>query len=115
MLVHHSVEILRDGRDTLPSLVSRVRKAAAGNPLAGVLEDRLIQSGYLDAHEPSYRRTGYLLRATEPFEVRDGFPRITETDLPNGIGGVRYTIAMAACAPFEVAMSSLTALLGSTE
>jgi hypothetical protein len=113
-LIHHSVEIVRDGLDTLPSLVSRVRREAVGHPQAATLEDRLIQSGYNDAHEPFYRRTGYLLRASVPFDVRDGFPRITETDLPNGIGGVRYTVAMAACTPFEVAMSSLSALLGST-
>jgi hypothetical protein len=111
-LVHHSVEIIRDGPNTLPALVARARNSAAGRASADVLEDRLVQSGYLDSHQPFYRRTGYLVRATKMFAVRDGFPRITETELDEGIGGVRYSLALAACSAFEIPGSSFETLLG---
>jgi hypothetical protein len=113
-LIHHSIELVRDGSDTLPALVARAREEAAGSASAGILEDRLLQSGYIDHHQPFYRRTGYLLRGSRLFAVVDGFPRIVETDLRDGIGGVRYTLALSACAQFEIPFGSLETLLAPT-
>lgn len=114
-LVHHSLEIVRDGRDTLPALVARVRDTAVGTPSAGIFEDRLMQSGYADIHAAFYRRAGYILRETTLFEVRDGFPRIVEADLPDGLGRVSYTLAIDACRQFRQAADALTVLLGGAE
>lgn len=50
--------------------------------------------------------------ASEPIwhEVKDGFPRI---DLPlrNGVGGLKYSIALAACEPFAVTLADATAAI----
>lgn len=44
------------------------------------------------------------------FRVEDGFPRIT-TPVPEGVTGVRYSISIEACRPFEMAEPDVEALL----
>jgi hypothetical protein len=102
VLVHASLEALRDGPQSLPALVARLRDAAGDRPTAGMLEERLFQSGYLDLHAPMYRRTGYAVRRLSLFRVDTAFPRIVETDLPDGVGHVRYSLAIDACRDSEI-------------
>ena len=111
ILVHHSLEPVRDGADTLPSLVDRARDRLSGHPASAVFEDRLLQSGYADVHAPFYRRTGYLVRDAAFFDVRPGFPRIVEADLADGIGRVTYALAVDACRHFRYDADPLTPLL----
>ena len=101
-LMHLSLEVRRDTGETLPSAVAQVRALAASGPGAGPLEDRLLSSGYADAHEPLYRETGYELRDRNLFRVVEGFPRIVERDLAEGVGRVHYDLAIAACAAHRV-------------
>lgn len=102
VLVHVSLEVLRDGLQTLPRLVARLRGAVSNRPAAGVLEERLTLSGYHDLHAPQYRRTGYAVRRTSLFSVDGAFPRIVEVDLPDAIGNVRYSLAIDACRQSEI-------------
>jgi hypothetical protein len=111
LLVHFSFEILRDAGETLPGMVSSLRDLGEGRAEAGVLDDRLLQSGYLDDHARMYRRTGYSVRRISHFRVRDGFPRIVEGGLVDGIGSVSYRLAIDACRGFEVGAGELTQLL----
>lgn len=108
VLVHESLDVLRDAGETLPGIVRGLRELGEGCSEAGTLEDRLLQCGYADVHEPLYRRTGYELRRTSFFHVRDGFPRITEEGLADGVGSVRYALAIDACRDFEVGPDFLT-------
>jgi hypothetical protein len=101
-LVHLSLEVLRDAGETLPSIVAAVRGLADGGPAAGSLEDRLVESGYSDSHAHLYARNGYELRRISIFRVVEGFPRITETGLPDGIGRVHYRLAIDTCRDHEV-------------
>jgi hypothetical protein len=114
MLVHHSLEVLRDAGDTLPGLVAELRGSGTGHPEAGTLEDRLLQTGYADVHEPRYSRTGYEQRRLSVFRVRDGFPRITEATLVDGVGDVHYRLAIDACREHEVESSTLGDVLTAT-
>lgn len=106
-MIHHSLERLRDAGETLPELVSSLSATAGGTAHGGTLEDRLIQSGYADVHAPLYRRTGYAIRRTSLFRVADGFPRIVEGDLADGVGRVRYYLAIDACRDFETDQSAV--------
>ncbi|HEX4307225.1 MAG TPA: PD-(D/E)XK motif protein [Solirubrobacterales bacterium] len=111
-LIHHSLEVVRDSGETLPDAVRTLRGLGDGLSEAGTFEDRLMQSGYTDVHEPLYRRTGYVNRRISQFEVADGFPRIVEADLADGVGSVRYALAIAACRDFEQGDDYLSGLLG---
>jgi hypothetical protein len=112
-MVHLSLEVLRDAGDSLPAIVESLRTATAGGPAAGLFEDRLLSSGYADMHRSGYLRTGYALRRTTVLSVTGGFPRLTEADLPDGVGSVRYALAIDACRDFEVEVETLTASFGS--
>jgi Putative PD-(D/E)XK family member, (DUF4420) len=99
-------------RPTLPGLVNRIRIDLADDPRAlDVFESRLLEAGYLAAHETRYEATGYTVRREAFFRVTAGFPRILEHDLANGVGTVRYTIGLDGCAPFELPAGEVHTLL----
>lgn len=111
-LVNVSLDVHHNGPESLPEMVSAVRGRAAGSGVEALLEDRLLETGYLDLHAVRYVGTGYTLRECRHFEVRDGFPRLIESELPEGIGGLCYRLEISACADFEIQQSALIALIG---
>jgi hypothetical protein len=34
--------------------------------------------------------------------VREGFPRLLQGNLPDGIGDLKYSVVVSACTPFEI-------------
>jgi hypothetical protein len=82
---------------TLNSLVDEVHVALDDDAARFVFRDKLIQCGYLDIHRPTYETTHYTLRQFWRFKVQEGFPRITEHSVPEGVGQVRYRLSLAAC------------------
>ncbi|MDP1819820.1 MAG: PD-(D/E)XK motif protein [Acidimicrobiales bacterium] len=111
-LLHVSVDEQDGVGETLPELVGAVRDLLAADPHAQVeFEDKLLAGGYHDMHGDRYT-TGYSLRETNLFEVADGFPAITEGQLPVGVGDVHYSVAVSACTPWATQASVLAEALG---
>jgi hypothetical protein len=96
-------------RNTLPTLVERVRATTVHDPVAAELVDaKLAATGYSPAHAARYTRT--LRMVSEGlYAVEGDFPRLTASSfskgLPAGISHVSYTIALAACAKHLLASS----------
>jgi hypothetical protein len=90
------------GGETLPAIVADIRMLAADSGVARVLEDLLLSAGYHDVQEARYADVGYRVRSTHLYRIRDGFPRIIESDLNGGVGQVTYSIGVADCASFQV-------------
>lgn len=112
LYLHHYALAEREGAgESLPEAVAATRVAIAASGAAELFEDRLLAAGYLDAHAPRYDGRGWCIRETRDFEVRRGFPRLIEHDLPAGVGSVRYSLALAACEPFAIPVSTLRAAL----
>jgi hypothetical protein len=109
-LIHLSVDARQGGGETLPEAVEAVRTAARGGSAEGPLEERLGEAGYLDAHAPRYT-TGYTLRRVGAYRVEEGFPRIIERDLPDGVGDVRYSVAVTECRDWERELDEVVARL----
>ena len=101
-LVHHSLEVHRDAGETLPAAVAAVRGHVSGGPAEGAFEDRLLEAGYVDMHEGLYAHTGYGLRDRFAYRVVDGFPRLIESTVPEGIGGVAYSVSLSACGDYRI-------------
>jgi hypothetical protein len=80
---------------TLPLIIGDLRSLLSGSPGEVTFEDRLIAAGYHDAHADHYTR-GYSIRSSDVFGVRDGFPRLTESDCAPGLGDVHYSIELGA-------------------
>jgi putative PD-(D/E)XK family protein DUF4420 len=103
ILFHVAVEASRMGPVTLPSLVRSVREDLSQVAEArDLLEDLLLDAGYLDRHEPLYANTSYHTRGFHAFDVRDGFPRLTEEGMPPGVGDLSYSVVISSCMPFTI-------------
>lgn len=112
-LVHRSFEVVRGGEQTLPFVVERIRTLADGTVAESALEEMLLLSGYLDANAALYETSSFETRRIRIFLIREGFPRITETDLIDGVGSVAYRLAIDACHEFEIELDSWAGLLES--
>lgn len=112
-VVHLSLEPVRDAGETLPAIVADLRDVVRETPGEGPLEDRLLTAGYSDTHDATYARTGYALRRLTALRVTEGFPRITERDLPDGVGSVHYSLAIDACRGHEVPVDTIARAIGS--
>ena len=89
------------GAETLPAMVGSLRaKLHADMSAQEQFEEGLLAAGYLDAHASRYGERGYLVRSEKLFRVKRGFPRVTERELPAGVGDVNYGLAIAACEAF---------------
>jgi hypothetical protein len=112
-LVALAVDRHRQGAgESLPAMVEACRDMLNESVL-GEFEDRLLAWGYSDTHRRRYEDTRYTLRTQAVYEVRTGFPRIVEDDLPEGIGGVSYHVSLDACRSFMVGPSvRIAELLG---
>jgi len=102
-LFHLSVDV-RDGvGEPLVTMVASIRQLLQADVAAlELFEDRLLEAGYVQLHAQQYERTGYSIRQTLLYQIRDSFPRIIGTDLKPGVGAVRYAIAAAECRHFVV-------------
>lgn len=109
-LVHVSIDARQGGTETLPQIVETIRDAARGTAAEAPFEDRLALAGYLDVHARRYV-TGYTLRRVGAYRVQEGFPRIVEADLLDGVGDVRYSVAVTECHDWERPLGELTTRL----
>jgi len=94
-LFHLSLDVRQGEGETLVQAVGAVRAGLSGTAAAAAYEERLLAAGYSDAHEARYRRVAYTVRESNFFHVREDFPRITEADLPPGVGDIRYSVSVS--------------------
>lgn len=107
-LVRFSVDEKPSQGLSLPEAVSRVCSLLGSSPLV-LLEfnNLLTRVGYHASHEPHYLGEEYAIRDRSVYEVKDGFPRIIESQLPAGLGKVSYEIDAGACQPYLVSETTV--------
>ena len=86
------------GDEALPEAIDRLRSALGTS--ARQLDEPLIKSGYIEAQRPLYASPRYSIRSLQFFRVEDGFPRLLEEEIPNGVENVSYSVALAGCTAF---------------
>ena len=103
-LLHVSLDERRGGSGlSLNDLVVALRSRLAEDALAlPTFEEGLVNYGYLPDQAALYETTRYTVRELNAFEVVDGFPCITERDVPTGVGDVEYRVQLSAMVPFAV-------------
>ncbi len=108
-LQHLSLMESSGSGETLYEIVEDIRKIITVEPVASQkMEDSLFDAGYLNAQAHRYNKTGYNVRYSSIFRVNEGFPRITERDLANGVGDVHYSINVSECMHYAVTESDFT-------
>lgn len=112
LLLHVGLELRREAGETLVDMVEALRALlqSCAQPLS-LFEEKLRDWGYLDLHASRYRDSAYVVRAHDFYRVKGAFPRLTEAGLPEGVGNVRYSVALSACAPFRIAEEEAGALI----
>jgi hypothetical protein len=85
---------------SLPSIIDDIGGRLSGRASTMWL-DRLTAAGYLEVQRHLYDSPGYLVRDLRYYLVASGFPRLTESDLPDGVSEVAYSVALAALKPFR--------------
>lgn len=87
---------------TLNSLIAEVDELLGANDTGA--RDRflatLIEFGYAKLQD--YDTDHWVLNERNYFSVEEGFPRITGSDLPAGVGAVQYSITLESCVPFRI-------------
>jgi hypothetical protein len=102
-LTHLSLDERRGGVGrNLNDIVGEVQDELDGHPFAAEnFATKLTRSGYLESHRAMYEEPHYEVRSERFFLVVDGFPRLTEADIPAGVGDVKYSVALASCEPYS--------------
>ena len=68
---------------------------------------KLLESGYYEIHKPFYEEKGYAIRQENLYRVNGNFPRITENQIPIGVGDVRYSIVLSESEEWRIDQETL--------
>lgn len=90
---HSLLTIIEEIRDW----IDREKDAASTRSL---FDHKLLQYGYSDLQSKEYAAVFYQIKETNVYEISDGFPKITTSDLPIGVSRVSYQIDLEQCEPF---------------
>jgi hypothetical protein len=111
LLIHYGLDERSDSSgSSLPQKVADLRSMLGEGHAVMLFDDRLAEYGYLDMHAARYADRSYTIRQVDHFDVRHPMPRITEDDLPVGVGRVSYDLALAGCEPFRVGEAEVDSL-----
>jgi Putative PD-(D/E)XK family member, (DUF4420) len=113
-LAHVAVDEQESSGETLPQRIASLRKSVAGGSAAELFEDGLLDAGWLEAEEDKHHTRGFFVREFEFFKVVEGFPRLTPSVLPQGIGGLVYDLSLDAAAPYGVTADAIREALESS-
>lgn len=107
-LCHVSLELQNQHGENLNQLTDIILGMLTDNPGAQAqFRSRLLQAGYYSHHKPFYDKTGYHIRQTTFYSIKDGFPRLEEKDLRPGVGEVKYSIILSGFTDYAVTETSV--------
>ena len=103
----------RGGIGREPEQAGRTHTSAAHRPRrAARFDGLLIQAGYLPGHRDLYDEPRYTLRDLRFWHVRDEFPRLVESDLPDGVGDCSYHVSTSGLEAYRATADEVTELIG---
>ena len=92
---------------SLTAKIESVRKLLSDDPVAlSIFDAQLIRLGYNKNNAHMYK-SGFSVAKLKIYNVTDGFPAITTSLLPDGVGELKYTIMVSACGNFEINESEI--------
>ena len=96
-------------------MVARCRQLVAIDlHAARLLDDCLLKAGYLDVHAGIYQERRWKVSGCRFFHVRDRFPRLTEANLPPGVGDIKYSVIADDLSEYECERSDVARSLEET-
>lgn len=111
-LAHVRLDESASQGETLPALVKKLRDLLSEDaPAFRLFDDRLMAGGYLDVHARLYG-SSWKVSSIRYYTVEGDFPRLTEANLPAGVGDIRYSIVADDLGAFEVDRDVVVTSLG---
>ena len=68
---------------------------------------KLLESGFYDIHRALYEGRGYTIRQENSYRVNGNFPRLTESQIPIGVGDVKYSIVLSESEEWRINQQTL--------
>lgn len=107
-LFHLSLDVREGNGESLNKLIDEVSELLNDNTMASNLfKLKLLESGYYDINKPLYDERGYTIRQENIYRVTGNFPRITENQIPIGVGDVRYSIVLSESEEWRISHETL--------
>lgn len=107
-LYHLSLDIRIGNGESLNSLTDEVLELLNENTMAlNLFKLKLLESGYYDIHRHLYEERGYTIRQENLYRVTGNFPRITENQIPIGVGDVKYSIILSESEEWRITQETL--------
>lgn len=95
-LHHISLDVRSDHGETLVDIIKEIYGILDTNPTASNnFRLKLMDANYFDIHTWLYNTIGYSIRQEKLYKISDNFPRLTESQIPSGVGDVRYTVVVS--------------------
>lgn len=96
-LIHYSLEVRQNHGETLNSIIENLLEMLSDSPSANnVFRLKLLEAGYFEVHLHLYTGTDYSIRQKNIYRITDDFPKISEAQIPSGVGDVRYSLIVSA-------------------
>ncbi|MHB9853646.1 PD-(D/E)XK motif protein [Streptomyces krungchingensis] len=98
--------------ESLNQQVDEIRRQLANPAARARFDGLLIQAGYLPGHRDLYDEPRYTLRELRFWHVREGFPRLVESDLPEGVGDCTYHVSASGLDAYRATADEVKKLIG---
>ncbi|QTD37100.1 PD-(D/E)XK motif protein [Polaribacter batillariae] len=95
-LYHLSLDTRVGNGESLNAIITNVLNLLEDSTIAfNLFNLKLLEYGYYSNHKPLYEEIGYTIRQENIYRVSGNFPRLTESQIPNGVGDVKYSIVLS--------------------
>ncbi|AKZ57073.1 hypothetical protein SAM23877_4028 [Streptomyces ambofaciens ATCC 23877] len=98
--------------ESLNMRVEDIRQQLTSPATRARFDGRLVQVGYLPGHHDLYEEPRYTLRELRFWHVREGFPRLVESDLPEGVGDCTYHVSTSGLDAYRATADEVKELIG---
>jgi hypothetical protein len=97
--------------ESLNRVVDRIRERLSSPVVRADFDGRLIQAGYLPGQRELYDEPRYTVRDLRFWHVRGEFPRLTEANLPDGVGDCTYHVSTSGLDQYRATADEVTELI----
>lgn len=96
-----------DSSVSLNGIVFEIRELLQNADEIDIFENLLAEAGYMNL--PEYDEKHYIVAKESAYEVSEGFPKLSQENIPRGVVSVQYKIELKECRPFEITLEDFAA------
>ena len=112
-LYHLSLDVRAGNGETLNNLIDNIYDFLTEKTVeTNLFSLKLMETGYFAIHKKLYDENGYTIRQENIYSVSGSFPRITEQQIPEGVGDVRYSIVLSETESWRINDTNLFKRIG---